>query len=274
MNTPLIVWSIIAGDRRNSCRSVEELYDWCHSQSHINFQVLSSDEVLSLKPSKGMHPDLILINSRRRGEFSGKTLERVVGKYPLSLVLEITGDWCIGDTRSGHPLPIPCRFDATVGHQRLSSILASRQRFLHMRGALNPLVSFAELSSFWNKKNIPSHCISLNLIASDRSERQALQWMLVHERFKVDLYPNVRSIADDNRYRPIVHCIRDRHELKALFEETLSSPIIIITSHFNELDKTCFEGESSVTFLRKPFISHDLVNAISNVSLLANVNVA
>ena len=148
MNTSLIVWSIIAGDRRNSCRSVEELYDWCHSQSHINFQVLSSDEVLSLKPSKGMHPDLILINSRRRGEFSGKTLERVVGKYPLSLVLEITGDWCIGDTRSGHPLPIPCRFDATVGHQRLPSILSSRQRFLHMRGALNPLVSFAELSSF------------------------------------------------------------------------------------------------------------------------------
>ena len=274
MNTPLIVWSIIAGDRRDSCRSLEELYEWCYSQSHINFQVLSSDEALSLKPGNGMHPDLILINSRRRGEFSRKTLQRVVGKYPLSLVLEITGNWCMGDTRTGDPLPIPCRFDATVGHQRLSSILASRQRFLHMRGALNPLVSFAELASFWNQNNLPSHCIDLNVIASDRVEQQALQGMLVQERFNVDLYPNLRSIAEDNRSRPIVHCITDRRELKALFGETLASPIIIITSHFNELDKTLFEGESSVTFLRKPFIRHDLVNAISNVSLLANANAA
>lgn len=272
MNTPIIVWSIIASDRRNSCRCVEKLYDWCSSQSHIAFRIFSCDEALSLQAGNGEHPDLILVNSSRRGEFTRRTLQRVVGKYPLSLVLEITGDWCIGDTRSGDPLPIPCRFDATVGHQRLPSILSSRDRFLHMRGELNPLSSFAELSSFWNQNTISPHCNSLNVIASDRSERRSLQRMLAQKRFSVDLYANVRSISENNRYQTIVHCITDRRELVALLGETFPAPIVIITSHFNELDKTHFEDESSVTFLRKPFLTHDLVNAISNVPLLANAN--
>jgi len=274
MNTSLIVWSIIAGERWDSCRCVEELYDWCYSQCHVTLKVFSCDEVMSLKTSAGEHPDLILINSSRRGDFSRKTLQHVVGKYPLSLVLEITGEWCIGDTRSGDPLPIPCRLEDTVGHHRLRSMLSSRQWFLHMRGELNPLASFGELSSFWNQNNLTSPCSNLNVIATDRSERLALRGLLVQEGFNVDLYPNVRSITEDHRYRPIVYCLTDRRDLKALFGETISAPIVLIASHFNELDKTLFEAEKSVTFLRKPFLSHDLVNAISNVHLLVSANAA
>ena len=274
MNTALTVWSISAGDRHNRSSFTEELSDWCFSKSNITFQLYSCDEALSRITSTGERPDLILINSSRRGEFSRKMLQRVVGKYPLSLLLEITGEWCIGDTRSGNPLPIACRFDTTIACQRLQSLLASRQHFLQVRAALNPLASFAELSSYWNRDHLATHSKSINVIAADCSERQALRMLLHLEGFNAHFYPNVHAISQDNRHRPVVYCITDRRELETLFRATISSPAVIITNHFNGLDQTFFEEDRSVTLLRKPFLGHDLVNAISTICLLSTADAA
>ena len=274
MNTALTVWSISASDRVNRTSFTEELRDWCYMENDIAFQLYSCDEALSRETSIGEHPDLILINSSRRGEFSRQMLQRVVGKYPLSLLFEITGEWCIGDTRSGDPLPIAFRFDTTIACQRLQSLLASRQHFLQMRAAINPLASFAELSSYWNRNHLATHSKSINVIASDCSERQALRMLLLQVGFNACFYPSRHAIALDNRHDPVVYCITDRRELEALFRETISSPTVIITNHFNGLDKTFFAGDSSVTLLRKPFLGHDLVNAINSICLLSTAEAA
>jgi len=241
---------------------------------HLAFQVLSCDKVLSDESFNGEHPDLILINSRRRGDFSANMLLRIVNKYPLSLVLEITGEWCFGDTRSGDPLPVSCRFDVAVAQQRLPSMLSSRQRFLQMRNELSPLASVAELSSFWNRNTKTSHCSSLNVIASDGSELEALGSLLVQEGFNVHLYPSWNSIAEAGRSRAIVYNVTDRRELETAFKEIKHSFAVIISSHFNRLDTTFMEGESSAIFLRKPFLAHDLVQAVSNVRLMPKANAA
>ncbi len=164
MNTALTVWSISAGGRPNSCSLTADLRDWCYSESHISLQVYSCEEALSQITPNDERPDLILINTKRRGDFSREMLQNVVGSYPLSLILEITGEWCIGDTRSGDPLPIACRFDTTVALQRLQSMLASRQQFFEMRAALNPVASSSELSSFWNRNNLSAPCKRVILV--------------------------------------------------------------------------------------------------------------
>lgn len=274
MTNTLTVWSIFAGDRPDGCWYTKELQDWCYSENHIAFRVLSCDETLASKTTNKEYPDLILLNSSRRGQFSGEMLHRVVGKYPLALLLEITGEWCIGDTRSGDPLPVACRFDAAIAHQRLQLMLASRQHFLQMRSELNPLGSFSELTAFWNRNNVAVQNIDMNVIASDSSDLQALRMLLCHDGFNAHFYPSRHAIAQGNRYRPIVYCINDRRELETIFGETISSPTVIITNHLNDLDKTFFAGEGLVTFLRKPFLAHDVVNAISNVCLLANAKAA
>jgi hypothetical protein len=274
MNTTLTVWSIFAGDRPDRCWFTKELQDWCYLKSHINFQVFSCREALVRKAANSEYPDLILLNSSRRGEFSREILQRVVGKYPLSLLLEITGEWCIGDTRSGDPLPIACRLDAMIARQRLQLMLASRQLFLQMRSELNPLGSFSELTAFWNRNNLASRSTGINLVASDCCDLQALRTLLLHEGFNAHLHANPQAISEGNRYRPLVYCINDRRELETLSEETISSPTVIITNHFNDLDKTFFAGECLVTFLRKPFLAHDVVNAIGNVRLPSNANAA
>ncbi len=274
MNTALTVWSISAGDRLNRSSFTEELHGWCYSENDIAFQLYSCDEALSRKTSVGDHPDLILINSWRRGEFTREMLHRVVGKYPLSLLLEITGEWCIGDSRSGDPLPIACRFDTTIALHRMQSMLTSRQHFLQMRAALSPLASFAELSSFWNRNNLATHCKSMNVIASDCSERQAMRMLLLQEGFNAHFYSNRQRIKQENQHWPIVYCITDRRELEALSRETIAPPTVIITNHFNALDKTFFDDESTVTILRKPFLGHDLVNAISSICLLSTADAA
>jgi hypothetical protein len=274
MNTTLTVWSIFAGDGPDRCWYTKELQDWCYLKSHIDFQVFSCREVLARKATNREYPDLILLNSNRRGEFSREMLQRVVGKYPLSLLLEITGEWCIGDTRSGDPLPIACRFDAMIARQRLQLMLTSRQHFLQMRSDLNPLGSFSELTAFWNRNNPASRSTGINLIASDCCDRQALRMLLSHEGINAHLYANRQGIVEGNRYRPVVYCINDRRELETLSGETISSPTVIITNHLNDLDKTFFAGGFLVTFLRKPFLAHDVVNAINNVCLLSNANAA
>ena len=265
MKTALTVWSISAGDRLNSCSFTAGLRDWCCSEKQISFQVYCYDEALSEKTSKAERPDLILINSGRRGEFSGEMLQNVVSTYPLSLILEITGEWCIGDTRSGNPLPIACRFDTTVAFQRLQSMLTSRQQFLKMRAALNPVVSCSELSSFWNRNNLSGHHKAANIIASDRCERRALRTLLTQEGFDVDVYLTRGEIAVDHRNWPSVYCFIDRRELSANIRATICSPTVIIANHFNGLDRTFFSDKSTAAFLRKPFLSHDLVNAINSV---------
>ena len=274
MNTALTVWSIFAGNRPNRCGFNEELAHWCSTQKHIALRVCSCDEMVSGKSANGEHPDVILLNSTRRGEFSPKFLQRVVGKYPLAQVLEITGEWCIGDTRSGDPLPIACRFDTTVARQRLTSMLVSRQHFLQTRAELNPLSSFSELSEFWNQSRFAPRRGGLYLISSNRSERRGLQRLLMQEGFKIQVLPKVRAISEDDRYWSTVLCISDRNELREFLRQRFSSPIVVITSHFNELDRSFFDGADCVTFLRKPFLALDLINAISNVVSLANANAA
>ena len=148
MNTTLTVWSIFANGRPKRCSYTDVLYNWCSSEKRIAFQVFSSDDALARNPDDGEFPDLILINSRRRGEVSKKLLQQVVSKFPLSLLVEITGAWCIGDSRSGAPLPIACRFDVANAYQRLQSMLSSRQHFLQVRAELNPLARFTGLFAF------------------------------------------------------------------------------------------------------------------------------
>ncbi|MCS5631927.1 MAG: hypothetical protein NZ744_13920 [Pirellulaceae bacterium] len=274
MNTALTVWSISAGDRLNSCLFTTDLRNWCYSTSHISLQVYSYDEALSQITFKAERPDLILINTGRRGEFSRRMLQHVVSTYPLSLILEITGEWCIGDTRSGDPLPISCRFDTVVAFQRLQSMLASRQQFIEMRSALNPVTSSSELSSFWNQNNLSAACKTANVIASDRCERQSLQTLLIQEGFDVELYSSRHEIVEGNRNWPSVHCFTDRRELAANLREAICSPTVIIANHFNGLDRMCFEDKWTVSFLRKPFLSHDLVNAISSVCEVSNADAA
>lgn len=265
MNTALTVWAISADDRPYSCSLIADLRDWCSSVSHISLQVYSCEEALSQITSNDKRPDLILINTKRRGEFSRKMLQNVVGSYPLSLILEITGEWCIGDTRSGDPLPIACRFDNTVALQRLQSMLASRQHFFEMRAALNPVASSSELSSFWNQNNVSAPRNGVNVIASDRCERYALQTLLIQEGFNADLYSRRAEITEGNLNWPRVCCFLDRRELAANHGEAICSPTVIIANHFNSMDRTFFADNWPVLFLRKPFLSHDLVNAISSV---------
>jgi len=274
MNTNLTTWSVFARGQPTHCGFTEGLYDWCFSQIHLAFQILSCDKVLSDESFNGEHPDLILINSRRRGDFPAKMLLRIVNKYPLSLVLEITGEWCFGDTRSGVPLPVSCRFDVAVAQQRLPSMLSSRQRFLQIRNELGPLASVAELSAFWNRNTTTAHCSSLNVIASDDSEREALGTLLAQEGFNVHSYPSWNSIAEDGRSRAIVYSVTDRRELGTAFKEIEHSFAVIISSHFNSLDTTFFKGKNSAMFLRKPFLAHDLVQAISNVQVMPKANAA
>jgi len=265
MKTALTVWSIYAGDGLNKCSFNAGLRDWCCSENHIAFQLFCYEEAVSQKVSKTERPDLILINTRRRGEFSRGMLQHVVSIYPLSLILEITGEWCIGDARSGNPLPIACRFDTTVAFQRLRTMLTSRQQFMELRSALNPVASASELSSFWNRHNLTGPGKTVNIIASDRSERRALRTLLVQEGFDVNVYFSRYEIAVDHRNWPSVYCFIDRRELSANLRESICSPSIIIASHFNGLDRMCFTDKWRVSFLRKPFLSHDLVNAISSV---------
>lgn len=275
MHSQLIIWSIFADDFGDYCGQIEELHQWLFSQNHITLQIYTSDDALSSETSDGAHPDLILIHSSRRGEFSRKMLQAIVGKYPLALVFEITGEWCIGDTRSGHPLPIACRMDAAVSQQRIPAMLASRQHFMQVRASVKPLANFGELSAFWNRGNLRrSHRNKLNVIASNRVEGRALRTLLFQEGFTVDLHPSGQAIAKGNRCGPIVYCLADRRELRALTGETISSPIVIITSHFNDLDKTHFADGSPVTFMRKPFLGHDLVHAITNGHDLADAKAA
>jgi hypothetical protein len=255
---------IFAGGRPNSCSLTADLRDWCYFEPHISLQVYSCEEALSQIASNDERPDLILINTKRRGEFSRKMLQNVVGSHPLSLILEITGEWCIGDTRSGDPLPIACRFDTTVAFQRLQSMLASRQQFLEIRAALNPVASSSELSSFWNRNNLSAPCEGVNVIASDRRERSALQTLLMQEGFNADLYSRRCEIAEGNQNWPSVCCFIDRRELAANLGEAICSPTVIIANHFNGLDRLFFADKWTVSFLRKPFLSHDLVNAISS----------
>jgi hypothetical protein len=265
MKTALTVWSISAGDRLNSCSFTAGLRDWCRSESHISFKVYCCDEALSKKTSKGERPNLILINTGRRGEFSREMLHHVVSTYPLSLILEITGEWCIGDTRSGNPLPIGCRFDTTVALQRLQSMLTSRQQFLEMRAALNPVASCSELSSFWNRNYLSGPQKTANIIATDRCERRALRTLLIQEGFEVDVYFSRSEIAEDHRNWPSVYCFIDRRELAANIRATICSPTVIIANHFNGLDRAFFADQWTVAFLRKPFLSHDLINTINSV---------
>ncbi|MCS5632477.1 MAG: hypothetical protein NZ744_16690 [Pirellulaceae bacterium] len=274
MKTALTVWSISADDRLNNCSFTTGLRDWCCSENHISFQVHCCDEALSQKISKAVPPDLILINTGRRGEFSREMLQHVVSTYPLSLILEITGEWCIGDTRSGNPLPIACRFNTAVALQRLQSMLASRQQFLEMRAALNPVASSSELSSFWNRKNLSVPCNTLNVIASDRCERRALQTLLVQEGFDVDVYFSRGEIVEGHRNWPSVYCFIDRRELAANLSEAICSPTVFIVNHFNGLDRTLYADKWTVSFLRKPFLSHDLVNAIGSVCEVSNAGSA
>ena len=265
MNTALTVWSISAGDRLNSCSFTAAFRDWCYSEGHISFQAYSCDEALCRTSSDAERPDLILINSPRRGEFSRKMLHRVVGTYPLSLISEITGEWCIGDTRSGNPLPIACRFGTSIAYRRLQSMLSSRRHFLQMRTALNPVSSSSELSSFWNENITPTHCKAVNVVASDRSERYALQTLLIQEGFNVDLYSHRCEIAEGSGNWPCVYCFGDRRELVASLQEAINWPTVIIANHFNGYDRACFADKWNVAFVRKPFLGHDLVNAISSV---------
>jgi hypothetical protein len=274
MNTALTVWSISAGDRLNSCSFTADFRDWCYSEGHISFQAYSCDEALFRMSSNTERPDLILINSQRRGEFPQKMLQRVVGVHPLALISEITGEWCIGDTRSGDPLPIACRFGTSIAYRRLQWMLASRRHFLQMRTALNPVTSSSELSSFWNENISPTHCKAVNVVAADRCERYALQTLLIQEGFNVELYSNRCEITEVNRNLPCVYCFGDRRELIASLQEAICWPTVIIANHFNGHDRTFFAGKWNVAFVRKPFLSHDLVNAISSVCEASNLDAA
>lgn len=265
MNSVLTVWSISADCHPNTCAVTADLQNWCDSESHISLQRYGCDGSLSEITSAVERPDLILIISKRRGEFSLKMLQRVVASYPLSLVLEITGEWCIGDTRSGDPLPVACRFDAAVALQRLQSILSSRQQFLEIRAALNPIASPTELSSFWNRNTLSAPCDGVNVIAIDRCEGNALKTLLVQAGFEVAIYSSRCKIVDRQRNWPSVCCFRDRRELSANIEAALLSPTVIIANHFNGLDRTLLSDGRRVALLRKPFLRHDLVNAISSV---------
>ena len=48
--------------------------------------------------------DFLLIGQTRRGQFSQDSIYQVVSKFPLAQKMVVTGSWCEGETRSGHPL--------------------------------------------------------------------------------------------------------------------------------------------------------------------------
>ena len=111
-------------------------------------------------------------------------------------------------------------------------------------------------------------------MASDRCERRALQTLLIQEGFDVNVYCSRGKIAEGQRNWPSVYCFIDRRELAANLREAICSPTVIIANHFNGLDKTFYADKWTVSFLRKPFLSHDLVNAISSLCEVSNVGAA
>jgi hypothetical protein len=86
----------------------------------------------------------------------------------------------------------------------------------------------------------------------------------MREGFNADLYSRRCEIAKGNQNWPSVCCFIDRRELAANLGEAICSPTVIIANHFNGLDRLFFVDKWTVSFLRKPFLSHDLVNAIRN----------
>ena len=274
MNNVLKVWSVFARERNCANFYLEQLHHWCRTQIQIELQVLSGEEALSRKVCDGERPDLILINSGRRGEFSREMLLLVVAKFPLTQLIEITGEWCIGDSRSGDPLPIACRFGVSIVCRRLRSMLSSRHHFLKVRSDLKPLARVSELNPPVNRNNSTMKTNSLNLVGSCKHEGNAMRMLLQHEGYIVHLYPSWNSITARSPQLPVVFCIANRRELIALQREEICSPHVIIANHYNREDESLLVGNSSAAFLRKPFFSHDLTNAIDSIVAVAKANAA
>ena len=274
MNNVLKVWSVFANDLIVGDSYLEQIHHWCRTQMQIELNVLSGDEALSRAVSDSDQPDLILINSGRRGEFSREMLLLVIAKFPLAQLLEITGEWCIGDSRSGDPLPIACRFGVGIVFRRLRSMLSSRQQFLKMRSFVRPLARVSELTSSGIQYNSTMGNSSLILVASCKCEGNAMQKLLQHEGYIVHLHSSWNSIATGSPQLPVVFCIANRRELIAMQREEIGSPRLIIASHYNRADECLLLGDGSAVFLRKPFFSHDLTNAIDSIGEVAKANAA
>ena len=101
-----------------------------------------------------------------------------------------------------------------------------------------------------------------------------MQKLLQHEGYIVHLHSSWNSIATGSPQLPVVFCIANRRELIAMQREQIGSPHLIIASHYNRADECLLLGDSSAVFLRKPFFSHDLTNAIDSIGAVAKANAA
>ena len=230
---------------------------WIEAQPHL--EILASDTCAG-RNDGGVRPDLLLIETSRRGVISGSRLNELREQFPLTLVMEITGAWCRGDTRSGQPLPIPLRVEEFAGERRLRRILASGEHYHKFRECATPMTSGRDLIQLWDE--IPVDACSgkvIHVVGQDKQERLAISDSLRARGLDANAYSVTEWNRSPRRDGLVVQCIVNRGELKDVIWGAETAPDILIAPHLNRADRDAVAVKGCKRILSKPFLTVDLV---------------
>jgi len=262
MNNKIIIYLVTETGYRPLPSAGSLLYRWLIDQQHLEIVVADSK---TLDPGGAMEPDVLLFETSRRGVISLAVLNELRNRFPLALVIELTGSWCQGDTRSGYPLPIPLRFAEGVAPQRIMTMLESCDVFYKFREQAIPLASGRDLFQLWNSIPMGQHSGELvNVVSQDKHERTSIRDMLCWRGYRVQCFSVIQWNRNPASTGTAIRCIVNRSEIAELVWGHGIVPDILIASHLNQADRDMIDSSGCMEFLIKPFVSLDLMLLLAN----------